>query len=502
MSDSISEPGQLYQSKHIARNSLYNILGQILPFLAALIAIPLLIQGIGKERFGILSIGWMLMGYFSLLDLGLARVMTKLIGEKLGHGKQDDIREIFWSGLLFLLLLGLCAGGLLALAAPAIVSRILNIPPALQQETRVSFLLLAAGVPLVTTTTGLRGTLEAFQKFGLVNIARSLSGILLFSTPLLLLHFTSALPWYILALLIVRLVVGLFYAAIISRSLPALRKMQTTFEFLKDMFRQGIWMSISNILGPVMVYFDRFFIGAWLSMAAVTFYVTPYEVVSKSLLITTALVRVLFPAFSTSYSVNLSHAGALYRQGLRALYTLMFPLAMLLIALAEPGLRLWLGSEFADKGTQVAQWLAIGCLVNSPAQIAFSLIQAAGRADFTAKLHIVEIPFYLLLLYVLVHRFGISGAALAWCLRALIDSIILVFFAHRLLKNPGWHKLYSLFLASTMAALLATALQGTVLITASLTIIVLFLIFNWHVSTPAEKNHIRHVLKITKRVGK
>ena len=40
-------------------------------------------------------------------------------------------------------------------------------------------------------------------------------------------------------------------------------------------------MTVSNVVGPIMVYLDRFLIGALLPMAAVTQYVTPYEVVTK-----------------------------------------------------------------------------------------------------------------------------------------------------------------------------------------------------------------------------
>ena len=59
------------------------------PVLIALAAIPLLIKGMGEERFGLLSIIWMGVGYFSLFDLGLGRALTKLIAERLGLSRFD-----------------------------------------------------------------------------------------------------------------------------------------------------------------------------------------------------------------------------------------------------------------------------------------------------------------------------------------------------------------------------------------------------------------------------
>ena len=46
--------------------------------LVALVAIPILVDGLGTARFGILTLAWMVVGYFSLFDLGLGRALTKL----------------------------------------------------------------------------------------------------------------------------------------------------------------------------------------------------------------------------------------------------------------------------------------------------------------------------------------------------------------------------------------------------------------------------------------
>src|SRR5260370_24492390 len=70
----------------LARNSAFNFIGQGIPFLAAFFAIPLLIRGLGTERFGVLTLAWMVICYFSLFDLGLARALTQMVAEKLSEG--------------------------------------------------------------------------------------------------------------------------------------------------------------------------------------------------------------------------------------------------------------------------------------------------------------------------------------------------------------------------------------------------------------------------------
>ncbi len=75
---------------------------------------------------------------------------------------------------------------------------------------------------------------------------------------------------------------------------------------------------------------------------------------------------------------------------------------------------------------------------NSLAQVAFALVQAAGRSDITAKLHLVELPIYVVLLLVLLRTANIEGAAIAWALRSILDMVVLFVVADRFLDAvPG-----------------------------------------------------------------
>ena len=99
----------------LVRNSAWNLAGHLLPLLAAVVAIPILIEAMGVERFGVLMLAWVVIGYFSLFDLGLGRAMTQLLAEKLGQGRSGDIAPLVWTGLSLMAGLGI-VGALLLLA--------------------------------------------------------------------------------------------------------------------------------------------------------------------------------------------------------------------------------------------------------------------------------------------------------------------------------------------------------------------------------------------------
>jgi hypothetical protein len=58
--------------------------------------------------------------------------------------------------------------------------------------------------------------------------------------------------------------------------------------------------------------------------------------------------------------------------------------------------------------------------------MAFIRLQAGGRPDLIAKVHLAEIIPYLALLYFGLLRLGIVGAALAWAIRCAADAVILM----------------------------------------------------------------------------
>lgn len=410
--------------RSIARNTLWNLAGQIAPLLAAVLAIPVLIKGVGVERFGVLTLAWMVIGYFSLFDFGLSRSLIKLVSEKLGAGRPDEIPELVWTALVLMGLLGVVGAGATLALTDWLVTGLLNIPIELQAETAASFRLLAWSVPIVILTTGLRGVLEAYQRFDLVNLARVPLGILTFLSPVAVLPFSNHLDVMVAVLLVLRVFISVIHVFLCEQVVPGLfRRFAYSRRHVRVMLRFGGWMTVTNVVGPMMVYVDRFVIGSVLSMAAVAYYVTPYEVITKLLVVPGALVGVLFPAFSASLAGDRSRAIVLFRSGVRWVFLALFPVVLLITVFANDGLRLWLSEDFAKNSALVLQWLAAGVLLNGLAHIPSAYIQGAGRPDLTAKLHFVELPFYLLGLWVLMSHWGLVGAAAAWTLRAGFDAL-------------------------------------------------------------------------------
>jgi len=62
--------------RRLARNALYNVLGQGLPLVVGLAALPITLRALGDPRFGLLGLAWAILGYVGALDLGLGPATT------------------------------------------------------------------------------------------------------------------------------------------------------------------------------------------------------------------------------------------------------------------------------------------------------------------------------------------------------------------------------------------------------------------------------------------
>jgi O-antigen/teichoic acid export membrane protein len=426
----------LTSGRLLARNTIWNLLGQILPMAVAVVAIPLLIRGMGVVRFGILSLAWIVVGYFSLFDLGIGRALTKLVADKLGANEEHSIPPLAWTSLFLMFLLGVI-GGLVTLAiSPWLVHRLLKIPEALQTETLRGFYLLAISIPVVTITSGLRGILEAQQRFRILNLIRVPTSIFSVAGPLLVLPFSHSLVPVMGILVGGRLIGCAAHLFACFHAMPALRH---NFLFQRSLvapvLRLGGWMTVSNVVSPGLLYLDRFVIGVLLSVSAVAYYTAPFDMVTRLWVIPGAMVGVLFPAFAVSLMQNPDRTGVLLSRGIKYVFLSLFPIVLVIVTLAPEGLRLWLGPTFAQNGSSVLRWLAAGVFVNSLAHAPFNLIQSAGRADITAKLHLAECPLYLAAVWVLTQRLGIEGTAIAWAARSTIDAFLVCFVAQRVLPH-------------------------------------------------------------------
>ena len=490
----------------VYRNSLWNAIGLLAPVVVAVFAVPHLVSGLGNERFGILTVVWVLTGYFSIFDLGLGRALTQLLSELRGTARQSEIPPLMWTGLTAMLTMGLFGALIVAGGVTIFSGHIMTrVPAALQRETLDILYLIAIMLPLIVITTGLRAVLEVHNRFDWVNGIRLPIGILMYLVPLAVLPFTHSLTWIVAALLVVRAAGTLAHLVACIVVVPGfLASFEVRRRMLRPLLRFGGFMTVSNILAPVMTYMDRFMVSAIVGVQKVAFYTTPFEILSRATLVPSGVSSALFPVFAASYRSSPERNRKEYTRSLKFLVLILFPPLLVATVFAPELLRLWLSPEFARESAPVVRLLAVGVLLNCLAYIPAALVQASGRPDLTTRLHVIEFVFYVPAIWFLTRAEGNIGAAMAWTGRASLEAVVIFCVAEHLLPAaPGRLRLFAIIGTACGAMVvgpLLTALPWKILFLGLA--IPLFLVIVWtRALDPDERALLRLIVRRRRRVG-
>lgn len=420
----------------VVRNTGLTLASIGIPLFSAFLVMPSLARHLGAARFGMLGLTWALLEYFSLFDVGLGRATTKFVAERL-ENRNGELPQIVLVSMTSQLLLGGVAGGILVLLTPVLVGHLLVVSADMVAEVRTSFIVLSLMIPFVLLSLALRGVLEAAQRFDLSAAIRTPSGAATFLIPAIAAVFGVRLPGILLLLLAARIVTCIALVFGVHRALPGVRwSMRIKWRLPRALVSFGGWIAVSNVVSPVLVYLDRFVLGAVLGLSAVGLYTPAYELTARLLIVPGSLLTAMFPMVSATSLDDANERARLSRifaLSLRHLLLLLAPAVVVLFVFAPDVLRLWLGAEFAARSATALRILAIGVTMNGLSHVPCGYLQASGRPDVPAKFHILELAIHLPLTWVLVKTFGITGAALAWTLRVLLDSILLFAATNRVL---------------------------------------------------------------------
>ena len=179
---------------------------------------------------------------------------------------------------------------------------------------------------------------------------------------------------------------------------------------------------MTGIVGPLMVYGDRFFVSAAVGAEQLPMYAIPQDVLLRLLLIPMALTGALLPRLA---AMGVTDAAMAYQQTYRRVGVAMAAICLVAAGLAYPALTLWISAEFATQALPVVLVLCLGVWVNSLASVPYTLLHAKGNPRLTALFHLAELLLYLLALWLLSSRYGLVGAALAWVARVALDWLLL-----------------------------------------------------------------------------
>jgi O-antigen/teichoic acid export membrane protein len=436
----------------IVRNSMLSMAANLLPLVVTLVTTPLLLQALGPERFGLLTITTTVLTYLLVVDFGVSRVVVRQAAQFLASGSDSRVVALAERAVVFQGIVGTAIAVGCAAAVPWLVHDVFQVPAGLAAEGRAALWVLLVSIPFNLAAGSLRGVLEARQRFRFVFWvhlpARTISSIATAGLALL--------GWSIPDLLAVSVAVQaivflIFAAAVFHKAKPNDEHIRPTS--MLGLIADSSWIGVVIVAGVVLNYLDRALIARLQGLEPLGYYGVSLDIIMRLLIVPTSVIAVVFPASAAMAAAEDQRLGPLtFRSAKYLVYLMTLPLAVL-AGLSTDLLGAWMGPR-SLMAADALSILAVAALANCLGYVPFWLLQSAGHSRPVALLQLIELPFYLGLAYLLISGWGISGAALAWGLRVVVDAWLL----HRLTKKHLGGKLHGGPASGLSAALAIAAL--------------------------------------------
>lgn len=410
--------------ENLYKNSTWNALGVIIPALIAIPSLGILARGLGPDFFGLYSLIFIVLGYSGIFDAGVTKSVVYFVSNSKNSDK--EINNLVSTACLLLFTLSFIVVLPIVYFADDLILSLTGDPSKAHHEFTLGIRLALLSIPLIMLNLVFQGFFEGRSKFyelSLIKIVvNPLSSLLPALSTIILGTLKAAITSLIIAKVVSLIAILIFYVRYLNHRGQSFGSVSTLS--LRKIIKFGGWISLSNILSPIMNTFDRFMVAAINGITNLSFYSIAADAISKFTILPISVSKVIFPIFS-NYSKKSTHRDVRKKSVQMIAYPMVI-LVVLGIIFAEKIILIWFGGEYLGSTIAVFQLLLVGLLFNSIAQIPYNVIQANGYASYTALLHSLEIIPHILFLWFMVTNYGIIGAALSITIRSAVDALLLI----------------------------------------------------------------------------
>lgn len=424
------------------KNIFWNLSGYIVPIFAAVFSIPIIISNIGIERFGVLTLIFSMIGFMNIFDFGLTRSITNSVIKYKEEDNHNSVLSVINTGCIIIFSVALIISILIQLFSDQIVSSIFSVSKVIFDETKTSLSIIAISLPFVIIQGASVSVLEAFGHFKYISLTKTPFSILMYALPAVMSFISPTLVYVSISLCVLRIFMALSFWLLQRRIVSSYvngflvaENAKISFRTAGELLKYGGWVSVSNIIAPIMLYIDRFFVASIVGAGLVAYYTTPFEMISKMSILAVSVSGVLFPLLAKHLKTDVVIANSYYIKAMLGIGgSLLIPVTIGSI-FSQEILSIWIDAAFAKQAWVVFCLFLVGFLIHGLIQPAYIWIQAAGKPYITALAHVFDLILYIIYFPLLTKQFGIIGAATAWIIRVSISMIVLNFIRYLFYKR-------------------------------------------------------------------
>jgi O-antigen/teichoic acid export membrane protein len=238
------------------------------------------------------------------------------------------------------------------------------------------------------------------------------------------------------------------------------------------MGRQSVALGVDALVAMALSRVDMLILGGLKGDAAVAVYGAAYRLLDTVLFVTWTLNTVVFPRTSAVPSGAEREVRRLTESALGAVASLFVPFGVVLLVRGPEVLGLVFGRTYEVSGADTVRWLSMAPLAFAVSFFASAALLSRRRNAAVLGASAMAAGVNVGLNFVLIPKWGPSGAALVTTASYLLEAVVLVVLCRRLAGDFGWLRLDRALALPVVAAvpLAAVLLAGSVPIVVQLAV--------------------------------
>ncbi len=398
--------------RRLTINSASNVSTYAVSLVIAFLLTPFIVRTLGDSLYGFWVLLMSFIGYASILEMGVQPAVVKLVGHYRGRGELDKLSQLLSTALFFFLGAGAVAAVVLAFVLPPFVARFVLVGEAIP-HSRLLFMVIAADALVMFANLLFAGILYGWQLYYAKNLIDIVAWLV--NAGLLVLFLVSG---GMVALAACKLGTDLLALGanviVCRRAFPELRFATTAVgrRSFHELLGFGSRVFVSATTMRIATHAQPLIISAAHSSAATAFFAVPARLVDYVRQTIWGLSTGFMPMFSELEGREESDLlESLYLRYSRYLFALILPMIVLLLVFGGPFIALWIGPEYAERGTWVLRLLALTALADSFQPLLWRFFIGVGQLDVLVRVSAASSGLVILSSLLLVGPLGIAGVA-------------------------------------------------------------------------------------------
>lgn len=453
-SDSATRLSSSQAVRIVSKNFAVNFAGAFWQFGLLIIGTRLVLDSLGADSFGILSLVGGTIGYFLYLDIGVGETVVKKVSEQTDS---KEISRIVSSLFFFSMALGVLLAVIVFLFANYGVTFLFSFESELMQSCIRVFIVIAAGLWLMYPLNIFGKVFIGLQRLDVYNWLRVIFQTAILAAILAALKFSNSAEAAVAAITVVGILWKLTALLVLRKMYPEIEVSVSHFDssLLRELLRYKSYATVSQAGGHLVYQCDIFMLGIFMNPLAVTMYSIANIIAVKIAEISGVLGTAMFPMVSRFYGEGMKDR--LRKSFIITLQMMMFitmPAAAFIAAFSGPILELWVGPQYLDSAPAL-KWLAAAWMFNALSTVSAFTLKAVNRPDAEAGRVIIVLALNLILDFLFIQWWGVIGAVYATLIAQALWLFMITSAASRLVGAEPALVLISLAKLAALGLLLS-----------------------------------------------